>query len=499
MSLKSFLAIAIVGLAAVAATAEAVVAKDELVVNLVNEPASLDPHLQWNPDSYYVYRNIFDNIVTRDDAGEIVPEVAESWKQLSDTELELTIRDGITFHDGEPLTADDVVYSVKRITDPAFASPQLGQFNKISDAIRTGANTVTLVTDGPYPTLLAQLVKLSVVPAHVVEKVGKDAFNAAPIGSGPYMFEKWDRGVGVQLTRNDNYWGTKGVFQTAVFRAVPDAATRVANLQAGTADLVVSLDSDIAQQLDNAAAAKVLSVPTERIGFLNVNSQTPPLNNPDVRRAVALAIDRQGIVDGILAGGERVLNQMATPSHFGYVEGAEAIPYDPETAKELVTAAGVKDTIVFATAPVFDQRIVQAIQQMLIEVGFNVEISMTDMANYLKTSQQPGQENRPMLSFGGWSCACQDVDGVEFPLMHSSSNWARVNDPELDALLEAGRSTLDKEKRMEAYMAVQEIVSANTYLIPLFQAAAIYGAAKGLEWQPTANESLFVNRMNWSN
>ncbi|MHB1110567.1 MAG: ABC transporter substrate-binding protein, partial [Devosia sp.] len=197
--------------------------------------------------------------------------------------------------------------------------------------------------------------------------------------------------------------------------------------------------------------------------------------------------------------GERVLNQMATPSHFGYVEGAEAIPYDPETAKELVTAAGVKDTIVFATAPVFDQRIVQAIQQMLIEVGLNVEISMTDMANYLKTSQQPGQENRPMLSFGGWSCACQDVDGVEFPLMHSSSNWARVNDPELDALLDAGRSTLDKEKRMEAYMAVQEIVSANTYLIPLFQAAAIYGAAKGLEWQPTANESLFVNRMNWSN
>ncbi|MHB1111299.1 MAG: ABC transporter substrate-binding protein, partial [Devosia sp.] len=348
MSLKSFLAIAIVGLA-VAATAEAVVAKDELVVNLVNEPASLDPHLQWNPDSYYVYRNIFDNIVTRDDAGEIVPEVAESWKQLSDTELELTIRDGITFHDGEPLTADDVVYSVKRITDPAFASPQLGQFNKISDAIRTGANTVTLVTDGPYPTLLAQLVKLSVVPAHVIEKVGKDAFNAAPIGSGPYVFEKWDRGVGVQLTRNDNYWGTKGVFQTAVFRAVPDAATRVANLLAGTADLVVSLDSDIAQQLDNAAAAKVLSVPTERIGFLNVNSQTPPLNNPDVRRAVALAIDRQGIVDGILAGGERVLNQMATPSHFGYVEGAEAIPYDPETAKELVTAAGVKDMIVFAT------------------------------------------------------------------------------------------------------------------------------------------------------
>lgn len=499
MRLKSFLAIALIGLSIGATASGTALAKDQLVVDLVNEPASLDPQLQWNPDSYYVYRNIFDNVVTRDDAGQIVPQVAASWKQLSDTELELTIRDDITFHDGSKLTADDVVYSIKRITDPAFASPQLGQFNKITDAIKTGPNTVKVVTDGPYPTLLAQLVKLSVVPQHVVEKVGKDAFNAAPVGSGPYEFDKWNRGVEVDLKRNDNYWGQKGVFKTVAFRAVPDAATRIANLQAGTADLVVSLDSDLTKQLKAASGVKVLSVPTERVGFLYLNSQVPPFNNANLRRAAALAIDRQGIVDGILGGGERPLNQMATPAHFGYIKDAPTIPYDPEKAKEMVKAAGPTATIVFATAPVFDQRVVQAVQQMLIEVGFKVEISMTDMATYLKTAQQPGQENRPMLSYGGWSCACQDVDGVEFPLMHSSSNWSRINNPQLDALLVAGRSTLDKDKRMAAYKAIQKIVSDNTYMIPLFQTAANYGAAEGLVWQPTANESLFVNRMNWSN
>ena len=93
-------------------------AKEKLTVDLVNEPSSLDPHVQWNPDSYYVYRNIFDNLITRDDKGDIVPQVATSWKYLSDTEIEFTLRDDVTFHDGQKLTAEDVAFSVQRITDP---------------------------------------------------------------------------------------------------------------------------------------------------------------------------------------------------------------------------------------------------------------------------------------------------------------------------------------------------------------------------------------------
>ena len=132
----------------------ALAAKDNFVVDLVNEPSSLDPQMQWNPDSYYVYRNIFDNLVTRDDKGAIIPQVATSWKQLSDTEIEFQIRGDIVFHDGSKLTPEDVAYSVQRITDPKLGSPQLGQFDKIKQAIATGPNSVKLVTDGPYPALM---------------------------------------------------------------------------------------------------------------------------------------------------------------------------------------------------------------------------------------------------------------------------------------------------------------------------------------------------------
>src|SRR5206468_50201 len=176
-------------------------------------------------------------------------QIATSWKYLSDTQVEFQLRSDVKFHDGSKLTAEDVAYSVQRITDPKFASPQLGQFDQIVKAEVSGPSSVTLTTKSPYPALLAQLVKLSIVPKKLVEEVGKDAYNLKPIGSGPYKFDTWQRGVQVTLTRNDGYWGPKGKFASAVFRAVPDAATRIADLQTGTSDLVVTLDSDQAAQL----------------------------------------------------------------------------------------------------------------------------------------------------------------------------------------------------------------------------------------------------------
>ncbi|ESR23764.1 ABC transporter substrate-binding protein [Lutibaculum baratangense] len=492
----------LIGAIAVAAAFAAPVdaqAKDVLTIDLVNEPSSLDPHGQWNPDSYYVYRNVFDNMVTRDNDGEIVPQVAESWERLSDTEVQFNLRDDITFHDGEPLTAEDVVYSVERITDPEFASPQLGQFDKIVKAEAKDDQTVVLTTDGPYPVLLPQLVKLSIVPKHVVEEVGAEEFNLKPVGSGPYVFEEWRRGVQVTLTRNEDYWGDKGAFATAVFRAVPDAATRLADLQSGAADLVVTLDSDQARQLETYPNAKPLIVQTERVGYFAMNSTKAPLDDVRIRRAIALAIDKEGIVEGILAGGEQVVGELVSPAHFGWVGDIEPFSYDPEEAKSLIAEVGeaAKTPMKLATSPVFDQKIVQAIQQMLTEVGLNVEIEMTDMATWLR-NQQVSNEEAPMLTFSRWSCACQDADGIMFPLLRSGQSWSRWSSDEVDALLDRGRSSLDEAERLEAYGALHELVKEEVPLIPLYQAAIIYGGNEALEWMPTANESMFLNRMGWS-
>jgi peptide/nickel transport system substrate-binding protein len=472
--------------------------KDRLVVDIVNEPSTLDPQLQWNPDSYYVYRNIFDNLVTRDDKGEIAPQIASSWKNLSDTQVEFQIRGDVKFHDGSPLTAADVAYSVTRILDPALASPQSGQFSKIKQAQVTAPNTVVLTLDGPYPALLAQLVKLSIVPEHVVKAKGNQGFNESPVGSGPYVFGNWQRGVAVNLTRNETYWGAKGPFAQVVFRAVPDSATRLADIQAGAADLVVALDSDQAAQLEKSGKGKRLNVLTERLAYLRINPSKPPFDKLEVRQALAHAVDKEGIVQGILGGFDKPIGQMLTPAHFGWADDIPGAPYDPARAKELLAKAGpaAKTKFTLMTAPFFDQRVVQALQQQLVDVGFNVAIDLTDTANFLKQTQQ-GPVGSPVLAISRSSCACQDADGALYQLFHSGNPWNIVDNKGLDGWLDAARSSLDPARRLADYRQVAQYIVAEVPVVPLYQTVATYGAAKSLQWTPTPNESLILNRMSW--
>lgn len=473
-------------------------AKDNLVIDNVQEPSSLDPHRQWNPDSYTVYRNIYDNLLTRDTSGAIVAQVASSWKAVSDTQIDFTLRDDITFHDGSPLTADDVVFSVKRITNPEFKSPQLGQFNKIVEAEAIDKHTVRLTTDGAYPALLAQLVKLSIVSKAYAEKVGDEQLNLEPLGSGPYKFVEWNKGIKVTLARNDNYWRGTPPFANVEFAAVPDAATRMADLRTGKADLVVGLNPDDAAQLGNASGVAVLSSPTERIGYFMMNTQAGVLTDKRVRQAVAHAIDRQLIVDALLGGYSQVTNQLLTPAHFGYIDGLEWYPYDVDKAKALLAEAGLSDgaEIEIITSPRFDQRIIQAIQQQLTDVNLTLKISMTDMSSFLKR-RRAEPDGFGDTVFGRWSCACQDADGVLFAMFHSDSVWSKYANPELDKFLVAGRSTLDEAERMAAYKEAHRIIREEVPSIPLYQAAGIYAAKSNLGWTPTANESVFIMDMSW--
>jgi peptide/nickel transport system substrate-binding protein len=472
--------------------------KDALVINLVAEPATLDPHLEWNPDSYFVYRNIFDNMLTRDDEGKIAPQVATAWRQIDPKTVEFDLRTDIKFHDGSALTADDVVYSVKRITDPAFKSPQLGQFNKITGAEAIGPAKVRLVTDGPYPVLYAQLVKLSIVPKAHVEKVGGEQFNQNPLGSGPYKFASIQRGVKVTLARNDAYWGAKGAFSTVEFHAVSDTATRVANLRSGRADLIVTITSDQAAELKSDARAKVLSVQSERVAYFMLNALTGPTSDLRVRQAIAHAIDKNAIVTALLGGFDKVSNVIASPAHVGYAEGFTGYAYDPAKARALLAQAGdaAKAEMTLFTSPTFDQRIVTAIQQMLADVGLKVKITSTDFPNWLKRAQSAPTEFGEM-TFSRWSCGCQDADGIMFPLLHSSSQWAKSKDPRMDQALDAARSALDAAQRVQYYKTVSQIVEETVPLVPLYQVGILYGARKELRWTPTPNESLFLNRMGW--
>lgn len=472
--------------------------KDSLLVTIAGDAATLDPHIQWDTDSYTVYRNIFDNLVTRNAKGDIVPQVGKSWKYLNDNEIEFELESNIKFHDGTPLTAEDVVFTVKRIIDPAFKSPQLSQFNSIVDATVSGPNKVKLRTSSPYPALLAQLVKLSVVPEAYVKKVGNTEFNQKPVGSGPYKLITWQRGVRIDLEAQPNYWRGKAPFQKVEFRGVADGATRIADLRTGKADIIRGVSPDDAPQIAKDANLQVLSIPTERIGYMFVNTLFGPTSDVRVRRAIAHAVDRKGIIDALLGGYGKMVNIVLTPANFGYVEGFQGYPYDPAKAKALIKEAGADGKeLTFITSPVYDQRVVQAIQQMLGEVGLKVNIATSDQPTYLKR-RQGNPDEAGSISTGNWSCACQDADGVIHPLFTSDSIWSKYKNKDYDAIVEAARSTLDEKKRLDLYKQAFTILERDVPGIGLFQGVAIYASRKELQWQPTPNEAFFVFDMKWN-
>lgn len=472
---------------------------DQLTIDLPADVATMDPQIQWDTDSATVYRNLFDNLVTRDKTGKIIPQVATAWRFENDTTVVFDLRSDILFHDGSRLTPEDVVFSVKRITNPAFRSPQLSQFDQIIAAEVTGPAQVTLKTRSPYPVLLAQLVKLSIIPKAYVEKVGDVAFNQAVIGSGPYKLASWQRGVQTNLVANESYWRGKPAFSRVTFRAVPDSATRIADLKTGRADITRGLSPDDAVSLRGDKALDVRDVATERVAYMFINALHGPTTDKRVRQAIAMAVDRDTLITALQQGYAKPVDVVLAPTNFGYTSEVKGWPYDPDKARKLIKEAGAEGAVIpFLTSPVYDRRLNEAVQQMLADVGLKVAITVVDQPTYLKRRLGTPEE-ASSLSQGRWSCGCLDADGVIFPLFRSGSVWSKFANPAFDAEVDAARATLDENIRRAHYKKAFEIMREEVPALGLFQDEAIYLVRKDIDWTPTPDEAFFVFDMKYKN
>jgi peptide/nickel transport system substrate-binding protein len=470
-----------------------------LTVDLGSYPASLDPGQQYDTDSYSVYRNIFDQLLHRDPATEkIIPWLATKWQQTNPTTWDFTIRSDVKFTDGSPLTAADAAFSIQRILDPAFASQQNANFSAIASATGTGQDLV-IKTKFPSPTLLSYLTTLSVVPKAYVQKVGNAAFNLKPVGSGPYQFVSSIPGSQVVLKRNDSWWGPKPAISNVTFRAVPDVASRVADLQSGKADLADALTPDSTTQLKGNSKLKILSTPTERVSYLAFNTIDGGVtNNPTVRKAISMGIDYTSLINNLENGYARRVNSVLTPLSEGYPTNLPNYTYDPAKAKTLLAQAGATGkTVIMATSPTYDPNIVQAIQANISDIGLKVDIQNTDQATYLKKVQSP-THNWGSIRFGQWSCSCLDADGVAYPLFRSGTIWSSYSNPRFDQLVDKARQTLDPNTRTSLYAQAYGLLNSDLPGIGLFQIVAIYGASTHVQWKPDAQQSFFVADMKLS-
>ena len=433
------------------------------------EPDRLDPHLTSAYASFQVLENVYDTLVQPGPDLQMEPALAESW-EISEDNLTwtFTLREGVTFHNGRALTADDVVYSYNRIMDPDVGAANSFRFASIESVEAPDDLTVVVNLTRPTPNLLVNIggfKGMAIIPQEIVDDGTIDTF---PIGTGPFRFVSQSPDQGIVLEKNPDYWrADEGLpyLDGIRFVQIPDASVKLTNLQTGEVDWIDGVPPQNLEELANDSSVVLERVPGGDYHYFALNQAREPFDNPDVRRAIAMAIDRDVITEAAQFGAATP-NQTAIPaSNFWASDYSPFTPGDTEGATALLEAAGVSDlTVEFMVSSDFPETVTQAqvIASQLAEIGVTVEISDVDFGTWLDR-QGAGDFDAFMLSWIGNI----DPDDFYYAQHHSEGtfNFQGYSNPDVDALLDEARVETDQDARKALYdEAVQLIVDDASYI-----------------------------------
>jgi peptide/nickel transport system substrate-binding protein len=476
--------------------------KDALTVGLVWINDTLDPHMHFQRVGILININMFDSLLHKNAKLEYEPSLALSWKALSDTQWEFKLRKGVKFHNGEVMTAEDVKYSFDRVLEPGKEkkkSPQYGNVRAIKEVRIVNPDTVHIVTEKPFPLLLERLVFFPIVPKKHIEKVGEQAFaESATVGTGPWKLVEWKRGQHLRLEAFADHWRGAPAFKTLTFREIPEVSTQIAELKTGGVDLIRNVSADLTPDLKAHALTYVTSAPILRTHYVALDMRSEPFNKKLVRQAANHAIDRDAIVQKLMAGLGRVVPTVVHPAAFGYDASVTPYPYDPKKAKELLAQAGYPngvDITLHSGSSEFRPQF-EAIGQMLTEVGIRTTARMWDPGPaWNKFFQGEGKATHGY--YGNWGYySVFDADAILHPLYHTEpGGWVGkwyVRVEGLDGLIDEARSTVDQAKRKRTYTQILRMLKEEAPTIFLFHQYDTLAVSKRVEYAARGDEWLWL-------
>jgi len=442
-----------------------------LVAAIAGEPDQLDPHKTSAYFSFEVLENVFDTLVEPDADLEMKPALAESW-QVSPDELTWTfrLRPGVRFHNGDPLTAEDVVFSYRRIIDEELTN--VDKFSAVADVSAPDPATVVIRLDRPTPNLLTNLggfKGMAIVSRRNVES-GEIATN--PVGTGPFAFAGQRSGDSITLRANPDYWGGPPKVPGVTFRFISEPSTALSALQAGEVDWTDSIPTQRVSQLEGDDSLSLAVTPSNDYWYLALNNAKPPWNDVRVRQAIAYGIDRDAIV-AATSYGTAALNQLAIPEGNPWFTPYDTYSYDIDRATSLLQEAGSQpqdlDMLVTSEYPE-TVTAAQIIADNLAPLGITVNIRTVDFAIWL---DEQNNGNFDMLMMG-W-LGNIDPDDFYYAQHHTdgTSNAQKFSDPEVDRLLDAGRVETDRDARADDYAKAATLIADNVSYIYLYNPSVI--------------------------
>jgi peptide/nickel transport system substrate-binding protein len=476
--------------------------KDTLTVALPSHAPTLDPHMHFERVGILVNINMFDSLLHRSAKLEFEPSLALSWKALNDTTWEFKLRKGVKFHDGTTMTAEDVKFSFDRVLEPGKEkkkSPQYGNVRAIKEAKIVDADTVHLITDKPFPLLLERVVFFPIVPKKHVEKVGDEAFGStAAVGTGPWKLVEWKRDQYIRLESFDQHWRGKPAFKNLVFRAIPEVATSVAELKTGGVDIIRNVNADLLPDLKSHPQTRISTTPILRVHYIGLDMRSAPFDKKAARQAANYAIDKQAMLQKMMAGLGTQVPTVVQPAAFGFDPSSQPYPFDPKKAKELLAHAGYPNgvDITLHSAATDWRPHFEALGQMLTEVGLRTTVKMWDPGPaWNKFFQSEGKATNGW--YGSWgNYSVFDADAVLHPLYHTEpggwvgKHYARVEG--LDKLIDEARSIVDQPRRKQIYARIQAMIREETPSVFLYTQNDTLGVSRKVAYEARADEWLWL-------
>jgi peptide/nickel transport system substrate-binding protein len=430
----------------------------------------LEPALSYDFTANPVVCNISEGLMIFRPDGSIEPWLAESFEQPDELTYVYTLREGITFSDGSPVTIDDVVASIARVRDPEVAGPLAWMYDvPEAEVERTDDKTVTikLTTPSALFRYTAGTTAGHVIPAAAIEEFGLDLLRN-PIGTGPYKLARWDAGSQIELEKNTSYWQEgKPYFDRFIYQIVEEGTTRITGLKNDELDMLTAVPPDQLAAVAEFPNVELQEVVGYTISLVALRTDQPPFDDVNIRKAVSYATPIQSIMENIVGDtGIQSRNTTVPPDMPGSASAElEPIPFDLDMAKELMAASsmpeGFSTTLnVIAPNDIWVPQAV-AIQEALREINIDVEIVQMPYADMI-TLQQAG-DYEGMMHFQ-WGSDFPDAAGNLIPLFLSTNippqnNHAYYNNPEVDRLLNESEAELDQEARLEMLREAQQIIS----------------------------------------
>ena len=441
-----------------------------------------------NPSTQSLFKSVFDQYVDQNPDLSFKPGILTKWGWNTDkTKVLLEVREDAFWHDGTPVTPEDVVWSLERAADPANRVVTQPMWKKVGN-YKIDGNRITGDVLEYEPVFLKYLAFLTayVLPKKAYEKMGTEAFGEKPIGSGPYQVEEFARNSFVRLKAFPKYWGPKPAFDTVVFKFVTDATSRVAEIERGSSDLTFDVPFEEFDRLRKKPGLVGVTTPITDVAMIFITNVGPMLDK-NVRLGLNYAIDKKAIVDRLLRGYGVPLDTLEAPEYVDY-DPTIKTGYKPEKAKQLMAASGYSPEkpvkFIIQTTHGYkpkDYEMIQAIVGMWHNVGAEATIEVYEIAQHFQLRAQHKLAPAAFYDWGDSICDPRAATGGAMYGPFPNSAWKTAD---LDAMIQPLLTEKDEAKRIAGYKAVERYIADQGYVIPLFQYVQPILYRKGLTFTP---------------